>query len=138
MPNRVVRLLHVEDEVSQRLLVAHHLTAIKDLRFDVLYASAEETALETFDGGGVDFVILDYHLNQGNGLHCLKELRSRDQIVPIVAVSGMATEEIAAELLQAGADDYIGKRNLTSGHLASTLRRCIALRRRLSTSGGRS
>jgi DNA-binding response OmpR family regulator len=126
MSSRIIKVLHVEDELSQRLVLAHHLTAIKDLQFKILYANAEQAALETFDSGDIDFVIVDYHLSQGNGLHCLEELRRRDQVVPIIAVSGVATEEIAAELLQAGADDYIGKRDLTSGQLATSLRHALA------------
>ena len=50
-----------------------------DFRFEILYADAEDVALDVFDDGGVEFVILDYHLQQGNGLNCLKELRRRDQ-----------------------------------------------------------
>jgi DNA-binding response OmpR family regulator len=125
MSCRTVKILHVEDETSQRLIFKHHLAAIKDLRFEILYADAEESALNAFDGGGVEFVILDYHLTQGNGLHCLEELRRRDLVVPIIAVSGVATDEIAADLLQAGADDYIGKRELTSELLGRTLRTAL-------------
>jgi DNA-binding response OmpR family regulator len=126
MLNRTIKLLHVEDLISQRRLFAHHLTAMQDFHFDILYADAEESALNLFDDGGVDVIVLDYHLRQGNGLHCLEELRRRDQVVPIIAVSGTATAEIAANLLQAGADDYIGKRELTSAMLARVLRDALA------------
>jgi DNA-binding response OmpR family regulator len=126
MSSRTIELLHVEDEVSQRRLLAHHLTAINDFQFEIVYADAEASALDVFDRGGVELVILDYHLREGNGLHCLEELRRRDQIVAIIAISGVATAEIAADLLQAGADDYIGKRDLTSSVLAPILRQALA------------
>jgi DNA-binding response OmpR family regulator len=124
MASRTIKLLHVEDEESQRRLLAHHLAAMNDLQFELVYADGEESALRVFDGG-VEMVILDYHLRQGNGLHCLEELRRRDQIVPIIAISGVATAEIAADLLQAGADDYIAKRDLTSGALATVMREAL-------------
>jgi len=122
MLSRTIKILHVEDEISPRRLFAHHLSTMVGFCFEILYADAEEDAVDLFAGGGVEFVILDYHLTQGNGLHCLKELRRRDPIVPIIAISGVATAEIAADLLQAGADDYIGKRELTSGVLAGSMR----------------
>jgi DNA-binding response OmpR family regulator len=125
MSSRIIKLLHVEDEVSQRRLLEHHLKAINEFQFETLYADTEESALDGFDHGGVELVILDYHLREGNGLHCLNELRRRDQIVPIIAISGVATAEIAADLLQAGADDYIGKRDLTSEILARILREAL-------------
>ena len=126
MTTRTIKLLHVEDEVSQRRLLAHHLARMTDLQFDIRYAEAEQAALDTFDEGGVEFVIVDYHLRKGDGLHCLEELRRRDEVVPIIAVSGVATEEIASDLLQAGADDYIGKRDLTSDVLSRSLRDALA------------
>jgi DNA-binding response OmpR family regulator len=126
MSSRTIKLLHVEDEISQRRLFAHHLKVINDFHFEILYADAEQSALDAFDSGGVELVILDYYLRQGNGLHCLEALRRRDQIVPIIAISGLATAAIAADLLQAGADDYIGKHDLKSGVLARILREALA------------
>ena len=70
----------------------------------------------------MDCVILDYQLKNGNGLNCVRELRRCDPVVPIIAGSGIATPEIASELLEAGADDYIEKQNLTSDVLARSMR----------------
>ncbi len=109
----------------QRKLIGHHLTAIDEYRFDVEFAETEEIGLELFDFGGTELVILDYQLRQGNGLHCLRSLRQRDLIVPVIAISGVATTEIALELLQAGADDYLNKRDLTSKLLARSVREAL-------------
>jgi DNA-binding response OmpR family regulator len=98
---------------------------MSEFEFGTIYADTEQSALDEFERGGVELVILDYHLREGNGLHCLHELRGRDKIVPIIAISGVATAEIAADLLQAGADDYIGKRDLTSEKLAHILREAL-------------
>jgi DNA-binding response OmpR family regulator len=145
MPRRVISLLHVEDDVMQRKLVQHHLGVIEEYHFDVHFADSEEVALEIFDRGGTEFVILDYQLRQGNGLNCLKVVRERDPIVPVIAISGVATPEIALELLRAGADDYLSKPDLTSARLARSIREALlrtdACRPRItgnpSTPGGR-
>ncbi len=126
MPARTIRLLHVEDDLAQRRFVSHHLASIGEYHFDILTAEGEEAALHEFNGGGVDFVILDYHLTQGNGLSCLQKLRGRDRIVPIITVSGVATPEIAAELLQVGADDFISKKDLSNDVLARSVRDALA------------
>jgi DNA-binding response OmpR family regulator len=125
MPIRTIKILHVEDEESQRRLIAHHLLAMGDFQFEIHHADNEETALDLFESRGAEFVILDYHLRQGNGLHCLGEIRQRDRIVPIIAISGVATAEIAADLVQAGADDYISKQDLTSDMLARSMRAAL-------------
>ncbi len=125
MSKQTIRLLHVEDDQIQRLLLEHHLAVMDDFEFDIHVADSESAALDLFDGGGTEFVILDYQLRHGNGLNCLKELRRRDPIVPVVAISGVATAEIASDLLQAGADDYLNKAELTSSRLARVVREAV-------------
>lgn len=126
MPARTVKMLHIEDEETQRLLMAHQLATLKDFDFTIRYAESEDEAVAAFNQGGFEFVILDYHLTQGNGLSCLKQLRGLDPIVPIVAVSGVATPQIAEELLSAGADDYLSKRDLEANVLTRSVREALA------------
>jgi two-component system sensor histidine kinase UhpB len=134
MSTRAVTLLHIEDDAFQQRLLAHHLEAMPEFRFEIRHAETEDAAIRALDEGRVEFVILDYNLRQGNGLSCVQEIRNRDAVVPIIAISGVATPDIAADLLEAGADDYIEKRELTSAVLAKRLRetlmRADACRRR--------
>src|SRR5712692_7735153 len=93
---RSLKLLHIEDDRIQRLLIAHHLGTMKDFEVTIVSAESENEAMKIFGQGGFEFVILDYHLIQGNGLSCLHQIRRRDPLIPIVAISGEATPEIAA------------------------------------------
>src|SRR5947209_6458205 len=120
MATQKLRLLHVEDNLAHRRLVGYYLNGLPNLSLEVSYADSEDAALDEFRKGA-DFVLLDYHLTQGNGLSCLKRLRQLDPVVPIVALSGAATPEIAAELLQVGADDYLSKQDLNR----ETLSQCV-------------
>jgi CheY-like chemotaxis protein len=43
----------------------------------------------------------------------------------VIAVSGKATDEIAAELIAAGADDYLAKPNLSARLLGQSVRNAI-------------
>jgi DNA-binding response OmpR family regulator len=135
MSTRIIRLLHVEDDAMLQRLVAHHLEQIKELRFAITCAESEEEAVAAALRSPPDFVIMDYHLSQGNGLNCLLTLRRKDPVVPIIAVSGSATPAIAAQLLQSGADDFISKGELRAGNLAHSIRvallRADAWRRQL-------
>jgi DNA-binding response OmpR family regulator len=112
MNARTIRTLHVEDDTMQQLMIARQLKKIQQLHFDITCARSEEEAVTEFQRSPPDFVIIDYHLSAGNGLNCLRLLRQHDPIVPIIAVSGQATDVIAAQLLESGADDYISKRDL--------------------------
>jgi DNA-binding response OmpR family regulator len=122
MGTHTINLLHVEDDVAQRLLVAHHLKAMDGFKFSIVHASTEEEAIAIFGRGGIDFVILDYHLEVGDGLGCLRQVRRIDPLVPVIVISGTSTPEISAELLRFGADDYLPKSGLDSARLAESIR----------------
>lgn len=125
MSARTIKLLHVEDDLMQQRVVAHHLRSLSDFTFTITTADSEDGALGEFERLQPELVILDYHLAQGNGLSCLRQLRQRDRIVPIVAISGKATPEIAAELLRVGADDYLNKQDLTAEVLTGSVRAAL-------------
>jgi CheY-like chemotaxis protein len=116
----------VEDDRTQQLVVAHHLQQLTEFAFAVTYAPSEEEAVAQFRGNPAELVVLDYHLTEGNGLSTLRALRQEDRIVPIIAVSGQNSPEIAAELLRSGADDYISKRDLDGDGLARSVRQALA------------
>jgi CheY-like chemotaxis protein len=127
MPSRRLKLLHVEDNLAHRRLIHHYLNSLKDeFTIDLFQTDNEEAAVETFRTCGIEFVILDYHLSQGDGLSCLRKLRGYDPLVPIVALSGAATPEIAAELLEVGADDYLSKQDLSRDGLAAAMRAALS------------
>lgn len=126
MNERIVRLLHIEDDRFQHRLLAHLLAEIGECRFEIRTAESERRGLELFDEQGADLIVLDYRLSQGDGLHCLKELRSRDPHVPVIAISGTASNEIARELVLCGADDYLDKHDLSGRVLAQSVRSVLA------------
>jgi DNA-binding response OmpR family regulator len=132
-----IPLLHVEDDSMQRRVLAHHLARIPDYQFAIRCVAAEDEAVDAFREKGAGCVIVDYELAQGNGLNCLRRIRKLDGVVPIIAVSGVATPEIAAELVHAGADDYVHKdalnANVLEQVLGQALRRAAGCRRLQST-----
>lgn len=69
--------------------------------------------------------MLDFHLTQGNGVNCLHRIRQRDPLIPIIAVSGTASHEIAAMLIAAGAVDYLAKQSLDSRLLSQSVRNVL-------------
>lgn len=125
MSVRTIKLLHVEDNVADRLLIARLLSSMKELVFNITRAATEITAVAELNKGGVEFVILDYKLPMGDGLGALKKLRQLDQAVPIIVLSGVTTTEIGAECMQAGADDYLNKQDLTAEKLAACVRKAL-------------
>jgi CheY-like chemotaxis protein len=125
MPNSTIRVLHIEDSQIQQRLVALYLEEIEDYQLEIHPVISEDDAVEMWRQGSFDLVLLDYQLSQGNGLSCLIRLRKLDPIVPIIALSATATSEIAAELIEAGADDYLNKQGISSEILSQSVRNAL-------------
>lgn len=121
-PNGVLRVLHVEDNDGQRRVLARHLATIKELDCLIVYAETEDGAIEAFKQQEFDLVILDYHLGQGTGRGCLRRLRARSPVVPVIAMSSGPAPQLKRELFGTGADAYIDKRELNSNRLSRDLR----------------
>jgi DNA-binding response OmpR family regulator len=134
MDSNHVLVLHVEDDPIQHAVIVRHLSCVEGYSFDVLRAETEEAAMHVFMTRQWDMVILDYALSDGNGLSCLRRLRELDEMIPIIALSGTATAEIAAELIEAGADDYLHKETVDKRVLEQSVRnvliRSCAIRKR--------
>jgi diguanylate cyclase (GGDEF)-like protein len=68
-----------------------------------------------------DLILLDLTLPDGRGLETLQRLRERFAFVPVVLLTAIEDPDIEATALQAGAQDFLGKDELT----ARTLRRVV-------------
>lgn len=107
-----LRVLHVEDARDFRAVVARHLKAIEHHQFEIECVDGETEAVERCQSRSYDLALVDYELSEGDGLSCVGRLRKMDAYMPIIAISGRATDDVACELIRAGVDDYFDKSRL--------------------------
>lgn len=100
------KLLLAEDDENLGLLLNNFLKA---KGFDVSLARNGKLALEAFNSGSFDFVILDVMMPEMDGFSVAKEIRSVDQNVPILFLTAKALKEDKLEGFSLGADDYLTK-----------------------------
>jgi signal transduction histidine kinase len=70
-------------------------------------------------------VLLDLSLGETEGLETFRTVRERVPAIPIVVFTGQDDETLAAESLQAGAQDYLVKGRVNSDMLARSLRYAV-------------
>ncbi|HEX7245515.1 MAG TPA: response regulator transcription factor [Solirubrobacterales bacterium] len=105
MANGSTRILLVDDEQSIQTLLSYPLR--KD-GYHVTSAVDGREALQRFEEGRFDLVILDLMLPKLDGVEVCRELRSRSQ-VPIIMLTAKGSETDKVAGLEVGADDYITK-----------------------------
>jgi DNA-binding response OmpR family regulator len=101
-----MRVLVVEDETDLGEVFREFLS---ELGHQPVLVRSAEAALGKLQSERPDAIILDIHLPGMSGLDFLQLRPVREAGLPIVAVSGVATESQARECLRLGALDFVGK-----------------------------
>jgi PAS domain S-box-containing protein len=121
-----LRILLVEDDELDRRAVRRCLQqcGIPVTAEDA--TSAEET-LQRIGSARYDCILLDYYIPGVTGLALFQKIREVAANMPVVIFTGRGDEDIAVELMKAGAADYLPKASLTAERLASSLRHIVEL-----------
>ena len=100
------QILVVEDDEAIATGLALNLTLAGhqvDKAFD------GEEALAQVEARDFDMILLDINLPRRNGLEVLQELRSSDNLAPVIVLSARDAEYDKVAALRLGADDYLTK-----------------------------
>jgi DNA-binding response OmpR family regulator len=120
-----MHILVVEDEPKIREVLMAYL---KNEGWEVDYTANGFEAVEMFDRGQYDLVILDLMLEGLPGEEVCRQLREKS-VVPIVMLTSKSRESDTIAGLNLGADDYIAK----PFRVKEVIARIHALRRRIHT-----
>lgn len=100
------RLLIVDDEAS-----IHHAfqRAFRGQDLEILTAMTAGTAEQITREQQPDAIVLDLHLPDATGLSTFQKLRSIDERIPIILITGHGTTDLAIEAIKQGAFEYLLK-----------------------------
>ncbi|MFI5252724.1 MAG: response regulator [Bacteroidota bacterium] len=109
----IYSVLIVEDEPTFSRLMEFILTTSRSIHFNVRCVDSAEQALSLFEAcHSFDVVLLDYFLPGKNGYEFLTELKHYPVDPGVICVSISQEYKIAADMLRAGADDFLCKEEL--------------------------
>jgi signal transduction histidine kinase len=100
------RLLVVDDEESLRITTA---AILEKEGYAVDTASSGDEAIALLDQKDYDLVLTDLHMEGGDGLSVLNQIRRHSPLTISVVLTGFASVESAIAALQEGAYDYLVK-----------------------------
>lgn len=115
-----------DDPVSLAILKRHLESLSSDMAIvDVRTASSIAEATESLAANSTDLVVSDYHLGDGTAMDLLPVATKEDEILPVIVISGVGDEDVVADVLRAGASDYIPKGSLSVEKLGAALKRSL-------------
>lgn len=118
------RVLVVDDSAGVRQLLS---ATLNGAGFEVEVASGARDAMLAMARDAFSAMVVDYSMPRSNGVELVRAMRSADVRIPIVMVSGVATQEEKDAAWAVGVDAYLDKFDLRQGVLTKTLRQLIGL-----------
>jgi two-component system cell cycle sensor histidine kinase/response regulator CckA len=120
-----LRVLLVEDDPEDAYLARMCLSRMQVISATVDWVATYEAALAKLARREYDVVLLDHRLGHSNGLELLAEAFGEVVDVPVILLTGEASDLIDAAAARAGVANLIEKAELKPGHLERSLRYAI-------------
>ncbi len=126
--DETLKLLVIDDDAVDRMAVRRALDKT-NLEVDLSEAENGEAALTILQTQQFDCIFVDFLLPDRDGLSLAKQLQGLQVDTPFVVLTGQGDEQIAVDVMKAGAADYLAKHRITPATLARTIRSAIRLHR---------
>jgi signal transduction histidine kinase len=125
MNERALQVLLVEDNAGDARLLREMFRTERPDSFELTHLLRMSEAVTHLAKGGVDIVLLDMGLPDMHGLDTVRQAHAVAPNVPLVVITGLDDEALAAEAMKQGAQDYLIKGQIESRALPRALRHAI-------------
>lgn len=122
MENYPIKILLVEDNPGDVLLLQETLSEITHFASDLVHVDRLADALQHLQTESFDVVLLDLLLPDSEGLETFLQIHQQVPLTPIIVLTGITDETLTIQAMQAGAQDYLIKGQVSGSEL---LRRAI-------------
>lgn len=119
----VAKILLIEDNPGDAKLVEVLLETDTHVnrRFEIVQVGLLSEAFPILEKGGIDAILLDLGLPDGNGLDTLTQVYTAALTIPIVVLSAEEDELLAIRSVQLGAQDFLVKSDISELALRRSL-----------------
>jgi signal transduction histidine kinase len=124
-----LQVLLVEDNSGDARLLREMFSKEKTGSLELTHVLHLSEALRLLEKGGFDIVLLDMGLPDGHGLDTVRRARAVAPGIPLIVLTGLDDEALAAEAMKEGAQDYLIKGEIENRALPRALRHSIERQR---------
>lgn len=125
MNPELLRILLVEDNLGDVRLLREMFATEPPGSFEITHLPRLGLALNHLAKGGVDIVILDLGLPDGDGMDIVRRVRKLAPEVPVIVLTGWDDDAAVAEAMKEGVQDYLVKGQIETRALPRALRHAI-------------
>jgi signal transduction histidine kinase len=133
LTSSVIRILLVDDDEDDYVVLREMLSEIGNWKVRLQWVSSYEQALGELNPEACDLCLMDYRLDQGNGLDLMHELQKNGFSAPVIILTGKGDHEIDLKAMQDGAADYLEKARINPELLERSIRYAIERAKHLET-----
>ena len=117
-----IRILHVEDSADDQLILKRSLKENMPINYDLVAVDTGTKGLTKLEKENFDLLISDYRLPDMTGIEFVKQLKKKQNKIPIILATGKGSENIAVEAMKLGVRDYINKEEIGSKRLVESIK----------------
>ena len=129
MIQSLVKVLLIEDDEDDMVLVSGLLREIQTVRFELAWESDYERGLSRLCAESFDICVLDYRLGAHNGVELVGEAGRRGCRVPIILLTSQDNLDVDLAAMNAGAADFLNKGQINAAVLERSIRYSIQQRK---------
>ena len=119
----MVKILVIDDEEGIRSLLD---TLLSRKGYEVLLADGGRKGLELFRREHPDAVVLDLKMPEMDGIAVLTQLRSVNQTLPVIILTGAGTSDVERQVNALGVSEFIQK-EFSMHRLGDALKRLLTV-----------
>jgi two-component system cell cycle response regulator len=121
------KILLIDDDRLQQRLMHEMVKSFRSGPFELEEAQSYSEGMKKLTSGKYAACLLDYRLDDRDGLALLREARIAGCVTPVIVLTADDSEEVDIAAMEAGAVDYLVKGTLTPRLLERSLRYALKL-----------
>ncbi len=120
-----LKVLLIEDRIAEVDYIREILSQVPNCEFSITHADRLDRGLALLGNIDVDVLLLDLCLPDSTGYSTFQAAHSSFPAVPIILITNINDETLAARAVREGAQDYLIKRKMDSELLCRSIRYAI-------------
>lgn len=125
MPVPLIRVLMVDDDEEEFVIVSRHLKKATAAEYTVEWVDSFEKAVQAFRDDKYDVYLLDYNLGERTGIDLLRAMREAGSNRPVILLTGQGNIDVDMLAMELGAFDYLEKSAVAAPVLERSIRYAI-------------